>query len=38
VGVCYPPNAQSVTLTMPRVGSPPGPLIDATPPKKRLFD
>jgi len=38
VGVCYPPNTQSVTLTLPQAGAPPGPLIDATPPRKRWFN
>jgi thiol:disulfide interchange protein DsbD len=38
VGVCYPPNVQSVTVTLPPPGSPPGPLIDANPPKKRWFN
>jgi len=38
VGVCYPPNAQAVTLTMPKAGAPAGPVIDATPPKKRWFN
>jgi thiol:disulfide interchange protein DsbD len=37
-GVCYPPNAQSITLTLPQPGGPPGPLIDATPPRKRWFN
>lgn len=37
-GVCYPPNAQSVTVTLPRPGAPAGPLIDANPPKKRWFN
>jgi thiol:disulfide interchange protein DsbD len=38
VGVCYPPNIQSVTVTVPPPGAPPGPLIDANPPKKRWFN
>ena len=38
VGVCYPPNIQSVTVTVPPPGAPSGPLIDATPPKKRWFN
>jgi thiol:disulfide interchange protein DsbD len=38
VGVCYPPNVQSVTVTLPPSGAPPGPLIDANPPKKRWFN
>ena len=37
-GVCYPVNAQSVTVTLPAPGAPPGPLIDANPPKKRWFN
>jgi thiol:disulfide interchange protein DsbD len=38
VGVCYPANSQSVTVTLPQAGAPPGPLIDANPPKKRWFN
>jgi thiol:disulfide interchange protein DsbD len=38
VGVCYPPNTQSVTVTVPQPGGPSGPLIDANPPKKRWFN
>jgi len=38
VGVCYPPNVQSVTVTLPVSGGPPGPLIDANPPKRRWFN
>jgi thioredoxin:protein disulfide reductase len=37
-GVCYPPSAQSVTVTLPQAGAPPGPLIDANPPRKRWFN
>lgn len=37
-GVCYPPNAQSVTVTLPGAGAPPGPLIEANPPRKRWFN
>ena len=38
VGVCYPPNVQSVTVIVPQPGAPSGPLIDANPPKKRWFN
>jgi len=38
LGVCYPPNTQSVTVTLPQPGAPSGPLIDANPPKKRWFN
>ena len=38
VGVCYTANTQSVTVTLPAAGAPPGPLIDANPPKKRWFN
>ena len=38
VGVCYPPNAQSVTVTLPQAGAPSGPLIDANPPKRRWLN
>lgn len=37
-GVCYPPNRQTITLTLPTGGKGPGPLVDATPPKKFWFD
>jgi thiol:disulfide interchange protein DsbD len=37
-GVCYPPNAQSVTVTLPGAGAPPGVLIEANPPRKRWFN
>jgi thiol:disulfide interchange protein DsbD len=38
VGVCYPPHAQRITLSMPQPGGAPGPLIDAVPQKKRWFN
>lgn len=38
VGVCYPPNVQSVTVVVPQPGAPSGPLIDANPPQKRWFN
>jgi thiol:disulfide interchange protein DsbD len=38
VGVCYPANTQSVTVNVPQAGAPPGPLIDANPPRKRWFN
>jgi thiol:disulfide interchange protein DsbD len=37
-GVCYPPNTQRITLTLPAVDGRPGPLIEATPAKKRWFN
>jgi thiol:disulfide interchange protein len=37
-GVCYPPHAQAITLSLPKAGGPPGPLIDAVAPKKRWFN
>jgi thiol:disulfide interchange protein DsbD len=37
-GVCYPPNVQSITLTVPATDGRPGPLIEATPAKKRWFN
>lgn len=37
VGVCYPPTQQKVSLPLPATGKPPGPLVDATPPKKNWF-
>jgi thiol:disulfide interchange protein DsbD len=36
-GVCYPPNVQRITLTVPPADGRPGPLIEATPAKKRWF-
>jgi thiol:disulfide interchange protein DsbD len=37
-GVCYPPNTQRIALTLPAADGRPGPLIEATPARKRLFD
>ena len=38
VGVCYPPSRQQVRLTAPTPGSGPGAPVEATPPRKGLFD
>jgi len=37
VGVCYPPTLQQVKLSLPAAGTGPGPLVDAAPPKRGLF-
>jgi thiol:disulfide interchange protein DsbD len=37
VGVCYPPTLQKLTLALPAQGTGPGPLVDASPPKKTWF-
>lgn len=37
-GVCYPPTRQQVRLIVPAVGAGAGPRVDATPPRKGLFD
>ena len=37
-GVCYPPNVQRIAITLPSSDGRPGPLIEAAPAKKRLFD
>ena len=34
LGVCYPPQIQKVTLTLPAVGGRPGMPVEAAPPKK----
>ena len=34
IGVCYPPQTQKVTLTLPAVGGRPGIPVEAAPPKK----
>jgi thiol:disulfide interchange protein DsbD len=34
IGVCYPPQLQKVTLTLPAAGGRPGPVVEAVPPKK----
>ena len=36
-GVCYPPSAQQVRLTLPGASAGPGPQVDAVTPKKGLF-
>ena len=38
VGVCYPPNTQQVRLALPAEGRGPGPIVEATPPRKGLFN
>jgi thiol:disulfide interchange protein DsbD len=38
LGVCYPPQRQSISLALPRAGARPGALIDAVPPKKSWLD
>lgn len=38
VGVCYPPQVQNVTLTLPAAGKGGGPAIDAAPSKKSWFN
>jgi thiol:disulfide interchange protein DsbD len=38
VGVCYPPTTQQVKLALPAPGSGPGPLVDAAPKRKGLFN
>lgn len=37
VGVCYPPTLQKLTLALPAQGTGPGPLVDASLPKKTWF-
>jgi thiol:disulfide interchange protein DsbD len=37
-GVCYPPQVQKVTLTLPAAGKGGGPAVDATPSKKSWFN
>lgn len=37
IGVCYPPTRQKLTLALPAQGAGPGPLVDATPPRKTWF-
>lgn len=37
-GVCYPPTTQRIVLAIPVNDGRPGPLIDANPAKKRLFN
>jgi thioredoxin:protein disulfide reductase len=38
VGVCYPPQAQKITLSLPAAGGPPGAVVDAVPPRKSWFN
>ena len=37
-GVCYPPQVQNVTVTLPLPGMPPEPPVPATPPRKSWFN
>jgi thiol:disulfide interchange protein DsbD len=37
-GICYPPTTQQVRLTLPAAGAGPGPLVEALPPRKGLFN
>jgi len=37
LGVCYPPQRQSMALAVPAAGAGPGPLVHAVPPKKVWF-
>jgi thiol:disulfide interchange protein DsbD len=38
IGVCYPPTTQQLRLSLPAAGAGPGPLVDAAPPRKGLFN
>jgi len=38
VGICYPPNTQQVRLALPAQGGGPGPIVEATPTRKGLFN
>jgi thiol:disulfide interchange protein DsbD len=38
VGVCYPPQTQTLELTLPAAGRGAGPKVDAAPPKKSWFN
>ncbi|NDP42524.1 MAG: hypothetical protein GZ089_07385 [Aromatoleum sp.] len=38
VGVCYPPQAQKITLGLPARAGPPGELIEAAPVRKSWFN
>jgi thioredoxin:protein disulfide reductase len=38
VGVCYPPTRQQVRLVVPAAGAGPGAQVEATPPRKGLFN
>jgi thiol:disulfide interchange protein DsbD len=37
-GVCYPPQVQNVTVTLPLAGGPPSPPVAATPSRKAWFN
>jgi len=37
-GVCYPPQVQTVVVTMPQPGAPPGAPVAATPARKSWFN
>ena len=37
MGVCYPPQRQQVSVTMPRDGGRPGPFVEAAPAKRKWF-
>jgi thiol:disulfide interchange protein DsbD len=37
-GVCYPPTTQQMRLTLPRQGAGPGPVVEAAPARKGLFN
>jgi len=38
VGVCYPPQAQTVSVPLPRQGAGPGVPVHAVPPRKSWFN
>ena len=38
VGVCYPPQVQNITVTLPLAGQPPAPPVAATPARKSWFN
>ena len=38
VGVCYPPQLQNITVTLPLPGMPPAPPVAATPARKSWFN
>ncbi|MEO5764469.1 MAG: protein-disulfide reductase DsbD N-terminal domain-containing protein [Casimicrobiaceae bacterium] len=37
-GICYPPNSQQVRVALPPPGGGPGPVVEATPARKGLFN
>jgi thiol:disulfide interchange protein DsbD len=37
-GICYPPTTQQVRLALPAQGKGPGPVVDAAPARKGLFN